>query len=276
MVNRPPRLLSIAGSDPSGGAGVQGDLKTFAAFGCYGMAAITALTAQNTHGVRAVFPATPDIVARQIETLLEDAAPAAIKIGMAATPENAAAIARALGGDARNVVIDPVLRPTQGVSLATHGLEQALLAQLVPIGRLITPNLDEAAALTGAPRAHTPDEMADQARRLIALGARAALVTGGDLDGAPVDALAADGEICFFAGRRIATRHTHGTGCALSAAIASRLAYGDSLTDAIAAAKSWLEAALAAADALNVGDGRGPPHHFFELWTEGVRPPARP
>lgn len=200
MVKHPPRLLSIAGSDPSGGAGVQGDLKTFAAFGCNGMAAITALTAQNTQGVKAVFPITPEIVAPQIETLLEDIAPAAIKIGMVATPENARAIARALGGDARNVVVDPVLRPTQGVSLATHGLEQALMAQLVPIARLVTPNLDEAAALTGAPRARTPDEMADQARRLIALGARAALVTGGDLDGAPVDALAADGEDPFLRG----------------------------------------------------------------------------
>jgi len=271
----PPRLLSIAGSDPSGGAGVQGDLKTFSAFGCYGMAAITALTAQNTRGVHAVFPVTPEMVASQIEPLLQDSAPAAIKIGMVATPENAAAIARALGPEQRNVIVDPVMRPTQGVSLAATGLEAALMTELAPIARLLTPNLDEAAALTNTPRARTPEEMADQARQLVALGARAALVTGGDLDGAPVDALAADGEVRFFAGRRIETRHTHGTGCALSAGIAARLALGDSLIDAISNAKAWLEAALAAADSLNSGDGRGPPHHFFELWAKGVRPPAQ-
>lgn len=276
MVNRPQRLLSIAGSDPSGGAGVQGDLKTFAAFGCYGMAAITALTAQNTRGVKAVFPMTPEIVTRQIETLLEDVAPAAIKIGMVATPENAKAIARALGPEQRDVVVDPVMRPTQGVSLATAGLEAALMSELAPIARLLTPNLDEAAALTKTRRACSPEAMADQARQLVALGARAALVTGGDLEGEPVDALAADGDIRFFAGRRIETRHTHGTGCALSAGIAARLALGDSLIDAIRNAKAWLEAALAAADALNVGDGRGPPHHFFELWGDGLRPQARP
>lgn len=275
-MSRPPRLLSIAGSDPSGGAGVQGDLKTFAAFGCYGMAAITALTAQNTRGVQAVFPVTPEMATRQIEPLLEDGAPAAIKIGMVATPENAAAIARALGPDRRNVIVDPVMRPTQGVSLATAGLEAALISELAPIALLLTPNLDEAAALTKTQRACSPEAMADQARQLVALGARAALVTGGDLDGAPVDALATDGEIRFFAGRRIKTRHTHGTGCALSAGIAARLAQGDNLIDAISAAKSWLEAALAAADALNAGDGRGPPHHFFELWAGGFRPPARP
>lgn len=266
-MSRPPRLLSIAGSDPSGGAGVQGDLKTFTAFGCYGMAAITALTAQNTRGVQSVYPVTPEIVARQIETLLEDGAPAAIKIGMVATPENAAAIARALGRDARNVVVDPVMRPTQGVSLAATGLERALLAELVPIAQLLTPNLDEAAVLTNTPRARTPDDMVDQARRLVARGVSAALVTGGDLDSAPVDVLAADGEIRFFTGRRIETRHTHGTGCALSAGIAARLAQGDGLIDAISAAKAWLEAALAAADMLDVGDGRGPPHHFFALWA---------
>lgn len=271
----PPRLLSIAGSDPSGGAGVQGDLKTFTAFGCYGMAAITALTAQNTRGVQSVYPVTPEIVARQIEVLLEDGAPAAIKIGMVATPENAAAIARALGRDARKVIVDPVMRPTQGVSLAATGLEQALLAELVPIAQLLTPNLDEAAALTNTPRARTPDDMADQARRLVSRGVRAALVTGGDLDGAPVDALAVDGEIRFFTGRRIETRHTHGTGCALSAGIAARLAQGDSLIDAISAAKAWLEAALAAADMLDVGDGRGPPHHFFALWPAPGTPGSR-
>ncbi len=262
-----PRLLSIAGSDPSGGAGVQADLKTFSAFGCYGMAAITALTAQNTRGVTAAYPVAPDIVAAQIEAVMSDIAPDAIKIGMVATPDIAKAVAETLTRyDARNVVLDPVLVPTQGVSLASAGLEAALIATLLPLARLVTPNLHEASALTQTPLACTIEEMAAQGRLLCEAGARAVLVKGGDLAGDPVDALVEGGETRVFYGRRIATRHTHGTGCALSSAIACELAKGAALIDAIAAAKVWLEGALEAAEALNLSDGRGPPHHFYALW----------
>ncbi len=262
-----PRLLSIAGSDPSGGAGVQADLKTFSAFGCYGMAAITALTAQNTRGVTAAYPVAPDIVAVQIEAVMSDISPDAIKIGMLATPDIARAVAETLARhEARNIVLDPVLVPTQGVSLACAGLEAALVANLLPLARLVTPNLYEASALTQTPLAGNADQMAAQARRLCEAGARAALVKGGDLSGEPVDVLFEAGEKRVFHGRRIATRHTHGTGCALSSAIACELAKGAPLIDAIATAKAWLEGALEAADSLRLGDGRGPPHHFFALW----------
>ncbi|MEF3366558.1 bifunctional hydroxymethylpyrimidine kinase/phosphomethylpyrimidine kinase [Methylocystis sp. 9N] len=262
-----PRLLSIAGSDPSGGAGIQADLKTFSAFGCYGMAAITALTAQNTRGVTAAYPIAPDIVAAQIEAAMSDIAPDAIKIGMVATPEIAQAIAETFARyDARNIVLDPVLVPTQGVSLASAGLEKALIATLAPLARLVTPNLHEASALTDTPRATNADEMAAQGRLLIEAGARAVLMKGGDLDGEPIDVLIEAGETRVFGGRRINTRHTHGTGCALSSAIACELAKGAPLINAIAAAKAWLEGALEAAASLDLGDGRGPPHHFFALW----------
>ncbi|MBI5312449.1 MAG: bifunctional hydroxymethylpyrimidine kinase/phosphomethylpyrimidine kinase [Methylocystis sp.] len=261
-----PKLLSIAGSDPSGGAGVQADLKTFSALGCYGMAAITALTAQNTRGVTASYPVAADIVAPQIEAVLSDIPPDAIKIGMLATPDIALAVATALarhGG--RNVVLDPVLVPTQGVSLASAGLEAALVSSL-PLARLVTPNLHEASALTQTPLATSAEEMAAQGRLLCAAGAHAVLVKGGDLEGEPVDVLFAAGERRIFRGRRVPTRNTHGTGCALSSAIACELAKGAPLIDAIAAAKAWLEGALEAADQLRLSEGRGPPHHFYALW----------
>ncbi|WP_363349632.1 bifunctional hydroxymethylpyrimidine kinase/phosphomethylpyrimidine kinase [Methylocystis echinoides] len=261
-----PKLLAIAGSDPSGGAGAQADLKTFSAFRCYGMAAITALTAQNTRGVVAAYPLAADIVAAQISAVMSDIRPDAIKIGMVATPEIAAAVAAALGDAPRNVVLDPVLVPTQGVSLAAAGLERALLVTLLPLARLVTPNVFEAAALTETPQARNVADMTAQGRLLIEAGARAVLVKGGDLAGDPVDVLVAEGETRLFHGRRIETRHTHGTGCALSSAIAAGLAKGAPLIDAIAAAKVWLEGALEAAEALDLGAGRGPPHHFYALW----------
>ncbi len=262
-----PKLLSIAGSDPSGGAGVQADLKTFSAFGCYGMAAITALTAQNTQGVTASYPVAPEIVAAQIEAVLSDISPDAIKIGMLATPDIARAVAETLARyGARNVVLDPVLVPTQGVSLASAGLEAALVSSLPPLARLVTPNLHEASALTQTPLATSAEEMAAQGRLLCAAGAHAVLVKGGDLEGEPVDVLFERGERRIFRGRRVPTRNTHGTGCALSSAIACELAKGASLIDAIAAAKVWLEGALEAADQLRLSEGRGPPHHFYALW----------
>jgi hydroxymethylpyrimidine/phosphomethylpyrimidine kinase len=261
-----PKLLTIAGSDPSGGAGAQADLKTFSAFGGYGMAAITALTVQNTRGVTATNPVAPEVVAAQIDAILSDLAPDGIKIGMTATPEIVHAIAATLRGRRRDIVLDPVLVPTQGVSLASDGLEAALVSKLLPLARVVTPNLHEAAALTGTPLARGVEEMARQARLLLAAGAQAALVKGGHLEGDPVDVLVADGEVRLFRGRRIATRHTHGTGCALSSAITAVLATGEPLVNAVSAAKIWLEHALEAADTLDLGDGRGPPHHFHALW----------
>ncbi len=260
------KLLSIAGSDPSGGAGIQADLKTFAAHGADGMAAIAALTAQNAGGVLGAYPVAAEIVAAQIDALLAEGAPDAVKIGMVATPQNAAAIAASLGRSARNVVIDPVLIPTEGVTLSTDGLPEALIASLLPIARLVTPNLHEAAALTKTAPAQGIEDMAEQARRLVAAGVGAALVTGGDLSGEPIDVLVAEGETRVFRGRRVVTRHTHGTGCAFSSAVAAGLAKGEPLIDAVAAAKIWLEGALAAAEAREPGAASGSPHHFYLLW----------
>jgi hydroxymethylpyrimidine/phosphomethylpyrimidine kinase len=191
----------------------------------------------------------------------------AVKIGMTAQAPIVAAIAGALArGAAREIVYDPVLASSHGDSLSGAGLIEAARAQLLPRARLVTPTLAEAAALLGGAPARDPAAMAEQARALVALGARAALVKGGHLEGEPIDILFDGARIHEFRGRRIATRNTHGTGCALSSAIAARLAHGAGLAEAIAEAKAFLEAALAQADALAVGRGAGPPHHFGEIW----------
>jgi hydroxymethylpyrimidine/phosphomethylpyrimidine kinase len=262
-------LLSIAGSDPSGGAGAQADLKTFAAFGCYGMAAITALTAQNTQGVTRIAPVTPDMVGAQIDTIFADIRVDAVKIGMIATPEIAAAVAQALSRTKAPIVLDPVLVASSGDALALAGLEAALVALLLPLANVVAPNLAEAAALTRTPRAQNAAQMEAQARSLVALGARAALVKGGHLDGEPVDVLFDGAAARVFRGRRIETRNAHGTGCALSSAIAARLAQDAALPGAVADAKRWLEGALEAAQDERIGQGAGPPQHFFALWREG-------
>lgn len=266
---RIPAVLAIAGSDPSGGAGAQADIKTFSAFRCYGMAAITAITAQNTQGVLSVHPLAPDVVAAQIDAIFADVQPAAVKIGMLATSGIAEAVAAAIErGGARNVVLDPVLAATRGAAMSGSGLAETIVARLLRLAALVAPNLAEAAALTGTPLARDANAMAAQARALVEGGAGAALVKGGHLPGAPVDVLFDGRSVRRFSGRRVATRNTHGTGCALSSAIASRLARGAELAEAVADAKAWLEQALAAADRLNVGRGAGPPHHFHALWRD--------
>ena len=262
-----PKLLSIAGSDPSGGAGVQADLKTFSALGCYGMAVVTALTAQNTTGVTRVLPIPPDMVAAQIDAIFSDIAVDAVKIGMLAEPAIAEAVAESLRrAGAKNIVLDPVLAATRGAALSEGGLPRAIIEHLLPLVDLITPNLAEAAVLTGTALARGADEMTAQARALVEQGARAALVKGGHLGGEPMDVLFANGAARMFSGRRVDTRHAHGTGCALASAIAANLAKGSALGEAVAKAKTWLEQALAAGEALQLGVGAGPPNHFWELW----------
>ncbi len=261
------KLLSIAGSDPSGGAGVQADLKTFSALGCYGMAVVTALTAQNTTGVTRVFPIPADMVAAQIDAIFSDVAVDAVKIGMLAEPGIARAVAGSLRrAGAKNIVLDPVLAATRGAALSEGGLPRAIIEHLLPLVDLITPNLAEAAILTGTSPARDSDEMAAQARALVERGARAALVKGGHLGGEPTDVLFADGALTLLSGRRVDTSHAHGTGCALASAIAANLAKGSELDEAVAKAKAWLEQALAAGEALRLGAGAGPPNHFWELW----------
>lgn len=266
-----PNILSIAGSDPSGGAGIQADLKTFAALGCYGMAVITALTAQNTRGVRGLHLPPPEFVGAQIDAIFDDIEVAAIKIGMLGSAAIAEAVAARLAArQPRAIVLDPVLVATSGDPLAASGVEQAIIDRLFPLATLVTPNLDEAARLSGLPRPADAAEMRAAAERLHRLGARALLIKGGDGGGHSSDDLYFDGASeRIFSAPRVETRNTHGTGCALSSAIAAYLGRGFTLPDAIGAAKIYLTGALKAADELSVGGGHGPLNHFFELW-----PPA--
>ncbi len=259
--------LSVAGSDPSGGAGVQADLKAFSARGVYGMAAITALTAQNTRGVARAAPVAPDLVAAQIAEIRADVRIDAVKIGMIATAEIAATVADALDGLDAPLVLDPVMVAKGGARLLAEDAVAAMAERLLPRAAVVTPNLPEAAALLGAPVAASRASMAEQAEALVARGARAALVKGGHLEGRESpDALATNEGVVWLDGARTPTMNTHGTGCTLSAALAAELAKGAPLAEAAAAAKSYVAGAIAAADRLSVGGGCGPTHHFHALW----------
>jgi hydroxymethylpyrimidine/phosphomethylpyrimidine kinase len=263
-------VLSIAGSDPSGGAGIQADLKTLAARGVYGMAAVTALTAQNTRGVSGIEAVPPDFVEDQIEAILEDIRVDAVKIGMIANAGIARAVAGVLSGKRTGpVVLDPVMVAKGGAALLSADAVEALTTRLLPLAALLTPNLPEAAALLGEPVAADRAGMAAQATRLLALGPAAVLVKGGHLDGeGSPDVLATTDGLEWFEAERVATANTHGTGCTLSSAIAAELAKGASTRAAVAAAKTYLAEAIAAADRLSVGSGHGPVHHFQALWRE--------
>lgn len=262
--------LTIAGSDSSGGAGIQADLKTFSALGVYGASAIVALTAQNTTGVRAIHDAPPDFVAAQIDAVMEDLEVRAVKIGMVSRAGSIEAIADALvRHGARNVVVDPVMVASSGARLLAEDAVEALKRRLLPLCLIVTPNLPEAAELTGGPLARDEAEMAAQGRALLHFGARAALIKGGHGEGEnSVDVLVgADGSVTRFVSARRRTKNTHGTGCSLSSAIAAGLARGLGLEEAVGAAKDYVTAAIGAADALAVGRGFGPIHHFHRWWN---------
>ena len=262
-------VLSIAGSDPSGGAGIQADLKAISACGCYGMAAVTALTAQNTGGVSGVHRVPAAFVADQIAAVLADVRTDAVKIGMIATADIASAVADALAGYGGPVVLDPVMAAKGGAALLAPEAVAALRDRLVPVAAVITPNLPEAAALLGTSAAEDTAAMAQQAAALMALGPKAVLLKGGHLPGPQSpDLLATPDGLCWLEGGRFPTRHTHGTGCTLSAALAALLARGVPLPDAAARAKRYVAGAIAAAGRLTVGAGHGPTHHFHALWTD--------
>ena len=252
-----PVALTIAGSDSGGGAGVQADLKTFAALGVYGTSAITAITAQNTLGVRLVHRAPPDVVAAQIAAVREDFAIAAVKIGMLASADVVEAVAAALDPAPRFVVLDPVMAASSGDPLSGDGFIEALRA-LIPKCDLLTPNLSEAASLAEMPQARSETEMAAQARGLIDGGARAVLMKGGHLDGDAVDILVTADAIHRFAAPRIASRNLHGTGCTLSSAIAAHIVLGASLPEAVARAKDFVRAAIEHGREVKLGGGAGP------------------
>ncbi|MBB6487849.1 bifunctional hydroxymethylpyrimidine kinase/phosphomethylpyrimidine kinase [Rhizobium lusitanum] len=268
-------VLSIAGSDPSGGAGIQADLKTFSALGVYGMAALTALTAQNTQGVSGVHPVPPTFVGAQIEAIFADIGVDAVKIGMIAN----AAIAEVVADILKRhrdvpVVLDPVMIAKGGAALLAADAVDALSRRLLPLAAVVTPNLPEAAALLHEAEAKSREDMARQALALSKLGPAAVLVKGGHLDGdESPDVLASGGTITWFEANRLPTKNTHGTGCTLSSAIAAEIAKGLPLAQAIASAKDYLAQAVAAAGQLSVGSGHGPVQHFHALWAdnEGVR-----
>jgi hydroxymethylpyrimidine/phosphomethylpyrimidine kinase len=263
-----PVALTIAGSDSSGGAGIQADLKTFAALGVYGASVITALTAQNTNGVSGIHPVPADFVTAQIDAVFGDLAVKAVKIGMAAQPATIDAIAAGLARWAPNhVVLDPVMVATSGDRLLATDAVDALREKLLPRATLITPNLPEAAALLDEPVADGDAAIESQGRRLLAMGCAAVLIKGGHGRGAEsIDYLIRDGGIVALAGPRIATKNTHGTGCSLSSAIAAGLARGEDMETAVRRAKDWVTAAIAAADRLGVGHGHGPIHHFHRFY----------
>lgn len=260
-------VLSIAGSDPSGGAGVQADLKTFGALGAYGMAAITALTAQNTQGVRGFVAVEPAFVAAQIDAVFDDVRVDATKIGMIATAQIAeAAAARLIAHGARAVVVDPVMVATSGDSLLKADAAAALTTKLIPLATILTPNLPEAAKLIGAPPIRTLAAMRDALPALRRLGATWVLLKGGHLedDADAVDLLveSASGETIELRAPRVATKNTHGTGCTLSSALAALLP-GRTAPEAARLAKAYLTGALQGADRLDVGAGHGPVNHFW-------------
>lgn len=257
--------LTIAGSDSGGGAGIQADLKSFAAFGVYGASAITAITAQNTRGVSGVMPVPPEMVAAQIAAVRDDIPPDAIKIGMLGHAGIVAAVAEALEGYAGPVVLDPVMIAKSGDALLDDAAVAALIARLLPRATILTPNLPEAARLLGAPVAARPEEIVAQGRALLDLGPAAVLMKGGHATGSYcTDRLLTRTGLYEVSGPRIDTRNTHGTGCSLSAGLAALLALGRAPEAALERAQGWLSGAIRAADRLGIGSGHGPVDHFHE------------
>ncbi|SWV42868.1 phosphomethylpyrimidine kinase [Klebsiella pneumoniae] len=260
--------LTIAGTDPSGGAGIQADLKTFSALGAYGCSAITALVAQNTRGVQSVYRIEPDFVAAQLDSVFSDVRIDTTKIGMLAETDIVEAVAERLARyRVANVVLDTVMLAKSGDPLLSASAVETLRQRLLPQVSLITPNLPEAAALLDAPHARNEREMLEQGRALLALGCGAVLMKGGHLDDAesPDWLFTREGEQRFTA-PRVQTKNTHGTGCTLSAALAALRPRHADWAATVIEAKAWLSAALAQADSLEVGHGIGPVHHFHAWW----------
>ena len=263
-----PVALTIAGSDSSGGAGIQADLKTFAACGVYGASAITALTAQNTSGVTGVFPIPAGFVTEQIDAVFGDLDVGAVKIGMVSQQDVIAAIAAGIARwTPKHVVLDPVMVATSGDRLLAPEAVEALRATLIPLADLITPNLPEAAALLDAAIAASETEIEAQGRRLLALGCKAVLIKGGHGAGAQsIDYFVTSDATLALPAPRVETRNTHGTGCSLSSAIAAALAKGEPLERAVQFGKAYVSAAIEAADRFTVGHGHGPVHHFHKYY----------
>lgn len=253
-----PVALAIAGSDPSGGAGIQADLKTFHQFGVYGMSVVTLLTVQNTTRVSSVDPVDAAYVEQQLDAVLEDIPPAAAKTGALGNADIIEVVARRAAGFEFPLVVDPVMISKHGAALIADQARATLLEKLLPAAFLVTPNLHEAAALAGI-EVDNPGSMGEAARRIADLGAKAVLVKGGHLIGDATDVLYCDGRLLRLPARRMDSKHTHGTGCTYSAAITAQLARGRGLVEAVESAKRFITNAIASAPGL--GRGCGPVNH---------------
>lgn len=260
------RVLTIAGSDSGGGAGIQADLKTIAANGCYGLSVITALTAQNTLGVSGIHPVPLDFVAAQMDAVLSDIGADAVKIGMLFSPELIRTVAQGLVRHGmRTIVLDPVMITQSGDRLLQDEAIDALKTELIPLATVITPNTPEASALLGREIA-TAEDVNEAARELMNLGCANVLIKGGHLESGDSDDclyLGAEDRAVVLSGKRIPTRNNHGTGCTLSSAIASGLAKGQTVETAVRQAKDYITQAIEGGAAYTLGQGHGPVHHFF-------------
>ena len=263
------RALSIAGSDSGGGAGIQADLKTFAALGCYGMSVVTAVTAQNSVGVQGIHPVPPDCVREQLQAVLQDLGTDAVKIGMLFSAECIRTVAGVLKEQGvHRIVLDPVMVAQSGDKLLEDEAVQAVQSELIPLAELITPNLPEAAVLLGRPVENLGD-MEAAARDLAGFGCRAVLLKGGHLQGDQSTDLAyyvQEDRVETLSSDFIRTNNNHGTGCTLSSAVAACLARGMDLQAAVNRSKAYISGAIRAGAAYRLGQGHGPVHHFFELW----------
>ncbi len=266
---RIPRALTIAGSDSGGGAGIQADLKTFAALGAYGMSAITALTAQNTVGVQSIVEMDPEFVSSQIRCVVTDIGVDAVKTGMLSS---AAIISRVAGDLAQlgveNLVVDPVMVAKSGDRLLRADAIEAMTAELFPLAMVVTPNLHEASVFVGA-EVNDVEGMKEAALRIKALGPKYVLIKGGHLTGTPMDLLYDGTTFKEFTNIRCDTPHTHGTGCTFASAIAAGLARGLALAESVSQAKSYITGAIK--KGLALGKGHGPVHHFYKLYEKAER-----
>lgn len=258
--------LTIAGSDSSGGAGIQADMKTMSAHGVYAMSVITAVTAQNTLGVTAVEDISPEVIQAQMDAVFTDIRPDAVKIGMVSRKESIVAIADKLTEyQPGNVVLDPVMVSKSGCNLLQPDAAQTLMTRLLPLCHMVTPNIPEAEVLTGG--SVTAENWEEAAKAIYGMGPDLVLIKGGHLEGDAADLLYDGSGFTVFPCARIATRHTHGTGCTLSSAITSNLAKGMAPVEAVRAAKDYITGAIERG--IPLGHGVGPVHHFYRLWQDG-------
>jgi hydroxymethylpyrimidine/phosphomethylpyrimidine kinase len=258
------KALTIAGSDSGGGAGIQADLKTFAALGVFGTSALTAITAQNTTGVTQVCELSPALVGAQIDAVIDDIGAQAVKTGMLASAAIIQTVAKKIRQHRlKNLVVDPVMVATSGDLLIQKSAVAALRSQLIPLATVVTPNIPEAEELTGM-KLHNGVEIEEAARRIVAMGAQSVVIKGGHRKGPAIDLFFDGKKIRALEARRIRTKNTHGTGCTFSAAIAAYLARGENLEGAVRAAKDYITAAIRAG--FTVGAGHSPVHHFHSFW----------